>query len=114
VAKKGEKRPIFEGNMPPKKCTSNIGADIGAITGILLILNSVTFAIKSILLTIILWNQIYTTIQKKTANIAAENNNNNITATTATITMMTIDNKDDRQLLTKWSPLFNASLYTEP
>jgi hypothetical protein len=37
VAKKGAKRPIFEGNMPPKKCTPNIGANIGAITGILLI-----------------------------------------------------------------------------
>jgi hypothetical protein len=36
VARKGAKRPIFEGNMPPKKCTPNIGADIGAITGILL------------------------------------------------------------------------------
>jgi hypothetical protein len=42
VARKGAKRPIFEGNMPPKKmyprkkCTPNIGANIGAITGILL------------------------------------------------------------------------------
>jgi hypothetical protein len=36
VARKGAKRPIFEGNMPPKKCTPDIGADIGAITGILL------------------------------------------------------------------------------
>jgi hypothetical protein len=36
VARKGAKRPIFEGNMPPKKCTPNIGANIGAVTGILL------------------------------------------------------------------------------
>jgi hypothetical protein len=36
VARKGANRPIFEGNMPPKKCTPHIGADIGAITGILL------------------------------------------------------------------------------
>jgi hypothetical protein len=36
VAKKGAKRPIFEGNMPPKKCIPKIGANIGAITGILL------------------------------------------------------------------------------
>jgi hypothetical protein len=36
VARKGANRPIFEGNMPPKKCTPQIGADIGAITGILL------------------------------------------------------------------------------
>jgi hypothetical protein len=36
VARKGAKRPILEGNMPPKKCTPNIGANIGAITGILL------------------------------------------------------------------------------
>jgi hypothetical protein len=35
VVRKGAKRPIFEGNMPPKKCTPNIGANIGAITGIL-------------------------------------------------------------------------------
>jgi hypothetical protein len=38
VDRKGEKRPIFEGETPPKKCTPNIGADIGAITGILLII----------------------------------------------------------------------------
>jgi hypothetical protein len=37
VARKGAKRPIFEGNMPPKKSDPKIGADIGAITGILLI-----------------------------------------------------------------------------
>jgi hypothetical protein len=36
VARKGAKCPIFEGNMPPKKSTPNIGADIGTITGILL------------------------------------------------------------------------------
>jgi hypothetical protein len=36
VARKGANRPIFEGETPPKKCTPNIGADIGAITGILL------------------------------------------------------------------------------
>jgi hypothetical protein len=36
VARKGENRPIFEGETPPKKCPPNIGADIGAITGILL------------------------------------------------------------------------------
>jgi hypothetical protein len=36
VARKGANRPIFEGETPPKKCPPNIGADIGAITGILL------------------------------------------------------------------------------
>jgi hypothetical protein len=36
VAKKGTICPIFEGDMPPRKCTPNIGANIGAITGILL------------------------------------------------------------------------------
>jgi hypothetical protein len=36
VAKKGAICPIFEGDMPPKKCIPNIGANIGAITGILL------------------------------------------------------------------------------
>jgi hypothetical protein len=36
VARKGANRPIFEGETPPKKCTPNIGADIDAITGILL------------------------------------------------------------------------------
>jgi hypothetical protein len=36
VAKKGAICPIFEGDMPPKKCTPKIGANIGAITGILL------------------------------------------------------------------------------
>jgi hypothetical protein len=36
LARKGAKRPIFDGNMPPKKMSPNIGADIGAITGILL------------------------------------------------------------------------------
>jgi hypothetical protein len=39
VARKGEKRPIFEGNMPKKKMYPKIGADIGAITGILLSLS---------------------------------------------------------------------------
>jgi hypothetical protein len=37
VAKKGAICPIFEGDMPPKKCAPNIGANIGAITGNLLI-----------------------------------------------------------------------------
>jgi hypothetical protein len=38
VDRKGANRPIFEGETPPKKkITPNIGADIGAITGILLI-----------------------------------------------------------------------------
>jgi hypothetical protein len=36
VAEKGAKGPIFEGNMLPEKCTPKIGANIGAITGILL------------------------------------------------------------------------------
>jgi hypothetical protein len=36
VARKGANRPIFEGETPPKKMSPNIGADIGAITGILL------------------------------------------------------------------------------
>jgi hypothetical protein len=36
MAKKGAKRPIFEGNMPPKKMYPKSGANIGAITGILL------------------------------------------------------------------------------
>jgi hypothetical protein len=37
VAKKGTICPIFEGDMPPKKYSPKIGANIGAITGILLI-----------------------------------------------------------------------------
>jgi hypothetical protein len=36
VARKGANHPIFEGETPPKECTPNIGADIGAIIGILL------------------------------------------------------------------------------
>jgi hypothetical protein len=40
VARKGAKCPIFEGNMPPKKSDPKIGADIGAITGILLMIIS--------------------------------------------------------------------------
>jgi hypothetical protein len=36
VARKGANRPIFEGETPLKKMSPNIGADIGAITGILL------------------------------------------------------------------------------
>jgi hypothetical protein len=36
VAKKGAICPIFEGDMSPKKMYPNIGANIGAITGILL------------------------------------------------------------------------------
>jgi hypothetical protein len=37
LARKGAKRPILREIWPRKKCTPNIGADIGAITGILLI-----------------------------------------------------------------------------
>jgi hypothetical protein len=36
VAEKGAKGPIFEGNMLPQKIYPQIGANIGAITGILL------------------------------------------------------------------------------
>jgi hypothetical protein len=34
--KRGQYVRFFKGDMPPKKCTPNIGANIGAITGILL------------------------------------------------------------------------------
>jgi hypothetical protein len=37
VAEKGAKGPIFEGNMLPPKKETKIGANIGAMTGILLI-----------------------------------------------------------------------------
>jgi hypothetical protein len=37
VAEKGAKGPIFEWNMLPQKMNPQIGANIGAITGILLI-----------------------------------------------------------------------------
>jgi hypothetical protein len=36
VAEKGAKGPIFEGNMFLENCAPKIGANIGAITGILL------------------------------------------------------------------------------
>jgi hypothetical protein len=36
VAEKGAKDPIFEGNMLPQEMYPKIGANIGAITGILL------------------------------------------------------------------------------
>jgi hypothetical protein len=39
VARKGANRPILREKRPPKKCPPNIGADIGAITGILLIVS---------------------------------------------------------------------------
>jgi hypothetical protein len=42
VARKGANRPIFEGETPPKKMSPNIGADIGAITGILLKIDNST------------------------------------------------------------------------
>jgi hypothetical protein len=35
---RGQNVPFLKEKRPPKKCTPNIGADIGAITGILLII----------------------------------------------------------------------------
>jgi hypothetical protein len=43
VAEKGAKGPIFEGNMLPQKYTPEIGANIGAITGILLMIGGDKF-----------------------------------------------------------------------